>query len=145
MTFTNHMLTGSLLAKTLPLPIAIPLAFISHFVLDSFPHFGYKSGKISNKRLFYVVEILDFTIGALLILWLVLHHHYTWVLSGFIAFSPDLVWIYRYIFKERFGRLQIDYNSSSITRLHKRVQKYERYWGLVVELAYGLSVFMLLG
>ena len=144
MTFTNHILSGSLLAKLLPLPIALPLAFASHFVLDSLPHFGFKAGKITNLKLFYGVEVLDFSFGAVIIGWLLLRHEYAWVVSGLVAFSPDLVWFYRYIFKEKFGKLHIDYQAGWLTTIHKRVQRYERYWGLVIELVYGLSVFTLL-
>ncbi len=144
MTFTNHILSGSLLAKLLPIPIALPLAFASHFVLDALPHFGFKAGKITNLKLFYGVEALDFSIGAVIIGWLLNRHEYTWVISGLVAFSPDLVWFYRYIFKEKFGKLHIDYQAGWLTMIHKRVQRYERYWGLVIELVYGLLVFTLL-
>ena len=44
MTATNHALTGAAIAtlgKATPI-CAIPLAFASHFVCDSLPHFGLK-------------------------------------------------------------------------------------------------------
>jgi hypothetical protein len=43
MTLTNHLLTGAAIAKLLPSPVAIPIAFASHFVLDALPHFGCKT------------------------------------------------------------------------------------------------------
>ncbi len=143
MTFTNHFLTGSLIAKALPWPVAIPLAFASHFLLDSLPHFGFKQHSVRNRRLFYVIEFVDFSLAGILILWLLLSRHYMMVACGLIAFSPDSVWIYRYIFKDRFGRDEHVHVNRGITRFHSQIQKYERFWGLLVEIVYGSGIYWL--
>jgi len=40
MTGLNHGLVGGAIAHYLPLPIALPLALASHFLMDALPHFG---------------------------------------------------------------------------------------------------------
>jgi len=40
MTGFNHAASGGLIGALLPLPLAIPVALTSHFILDAFPHYG---------------------------------------------------------------------------------------------------------
>ena len=145
MTLTNHMLTGAVLAKFLPLPVALPLAFASHFVLDALPHFGYKTvgDRIRNLRLFKIVVLADFIATTLLVLWLVKGGHYSWLLAGAVAYSPDVLWIYRFAIEERFGKKEPTEGNRFI-QFHRNIQKYERVWGLGVEIVYGLAAFLLL-
>jgi hypothetical protein len=145
MTLTNHVLTGSVLAKVLPLPVAIPLAFASHFVLDALPHFGYKTDedRIENVHSFRLVVLLDAIATTLLVLWLLRGRHYAWLLGGAAAYAPDLVWIYRFTVEEKFGKARPTEGNRFI-QFHRNIQKYERVWGIGVELVYGLGAFLLL-
>jgi hypothetical protein len=145
MTLTNHVLTGAVIAKFLPLPVAIPLAFASHFVLDALPHFGYKTveDRIRNVHIFRAIVIVDAVVTALLVLWLLKDRHYAWLLGGAVAYSPDLAWIYRFSVEEKFGKEEPTKGNLFI-QFHRGIQKYERAWGLGVEVVYGLATFLLL-
>lgn len=139
------MLTGAVLAKFLPWPVAILLAFASHFALDAAPHFGFQTleKRRQQLRLFLVVNTLDFALTVILALWLLRQHHLVWLLFGFIAYSPDLLWIYRFVFEEKFGR-RLPTNGNAFMRFHKRIQRYERKWGILVEAVYGSLIFLAL-
>ena len=148
MTLTNHLLTGSVLAKVLPLPLAIPLAFVSHFVLDALPHFGFKDNRdIENwqqqKKLLITVWSLDFIVAVLLSIWLVHSGHTKWLLVGLVAYSPDLVWVYYFVSKEKFGKLKRTKGNRFI-QFHLDIQKFERIWGGGIELIYAAGMFLIL-
>ena len=145
MTFTNHLLTGAALAKFLPPPIAIPLAFASHFILDALPHFGFKTieERMRHLGVFKIVVLADVLIGALLMAWFIKSAHYFWLVNGLIAYSPDLLWIYRFTIEEKFGKVKPTKGNHFI-QFHREIQKYERLWGIAVELAYGLAMFALI-
>lgn len=145
MTLTNHLLTGAVLSKFLPLPVALPLAFASHFVLDALPHFGFPNEGVSHKhsRRLYSVIALDFIVGIIIAVWLINDGHPTWLLGGLVAFSPDLMWIYRFAIPEKFGKLPAS-KGNLLVQFHTNIQKYERQWGIFVELVYGTVLFTVL-
>lgn len=145
MTLTNHLLTGAVLAKVLPLPIAIPLAFASHFVLDSLPHFGFASieERMKRKKLLGAVVLLDFILGVVLSVWLISQGHLSWFLVGLVAYSPDLLWIYRFCVEEKFGKLKPTKGNRFI-QFHVNIQKYERLWGGLVEVLYATGLLLVI-
>lgn len=141
MTFTNHLMTGAAIAKFLPLPIALPLAFASHFVLDSLPHMGlHDVPKRHQVTVFRAIMLVDFSIGTAFCIWLIQNTHPAWLLSGVVAFSPDFVWIYKYLYKEKLGTLPPGPRGRFST-FHKNIQKYERFWALSIEVVYGLGLW----
>lgn len=142
MTLTNHLLTGAVLAKFLPLPVAIPLAFASHFVLDALPHFGSKTveERMNHMRLFRAIIILDVFAAVALSGWLINNAHTEWLLVGLLAYSPDLLWVYRFTVKEKFGKVKPTLGGRFI-QFHRNIQKYERSWGIIVEVIYSLLIF----
>lgn len=151
MTITNHVLTGAIITKFLPLPIALPLAFISHFVLDSLPHFGLTDEDImairnKHKKLLYSVLTIDCLCAAALCIWFMVAGHISWLISGLIAFSPDIVWIYRFIFPEKLGSLAPPkYKNNAFIRFHIAIQKYQSIEGLMVDIVYaGLAFYILI-
>lgn len=141
MTSTTHLLTGAALSKFLPAPIAIPLAFVSHFVLDALPHFGYKTieERLRHLGLFKLVVIADVAFSLLIAVWLIKTGHYFWLINGLIAYSPDLIWIYRFTVEEKFGKVKPT-KGNRFVQFHRHIQKYERLWGIVVEVVYGLTL-----
>jgi membrane-bound metal-dependent hydrolase YbcI (DUF457 family) len=148
MTLTNHLLTGAALAKFMPLPIAVPLAFASHFVLDALPHFGFKGmgnmeARRKHKKLLISVVSLDCILGILLSVWLIDAGHYKWLLVGAVAYSPDLLWVYRFTIVEKFGKLAPN-KGNRFTQFHSNIQKYERVWGGAVELVYAAGMFLII-
>lgn len=145
MTLTNHLLTGAVAAKLLPLPIAIPIAFASHFVLDALPHFGFRDidERMRKLKQFRWVVVLDIVMAISLSLWLIKNHHTQWLLAGLIAYSPDLLWIYRFTVEEKFGKVHPTKGNRFI-QFHRNIQKYERAWGGIVELTYAAGMFLIL-
>ncbi|MGH7240449.1 MAG: hypothetical protein ACREHG_10375, partial [Candidatus Saccharimonadales bacterium] len=100
MTLTNHLLAGAVISKFLPWPIAIPLAFASHFILDACPHFGFgsfeKARKQHGKLLFFAL-VADVVVAGLISWWLLQAGHWVWFITGLVAYSPDIVWIYQFV------------------------------------------------
>lgn len=136
MTATNHVATGAVLALAIQNPVVVlPLAFASHFFLDALPHYGVPYDKRPmhqsfGKVLAVDVVMLPITVGLLILFagaawWLVL-------IAMLAAYSPDLVWAYRYA-RERQGHI-LDENR--LTHWHSRIQWGERSWGWIVELAW---------
>ena len=133
MTISNHMLAGTLIAVVIKQPLlALPLAFASHFVLDSLPHFGYEQrgfGELFRHKITYVVQALSI-VGLVL---LAATGVYGWnlaLLAGIIAVSPDLEWGYRYFFFERKG---LTPPKTPLTDFHQKIQWCERSWGIFSE------------
>lgn len=132
MTTTNHALTGALIATVIKQPyLAIPLAFLSHFLCDALPHFD--SGFTFGKRSMYIYLFLDgltAILFALFLLWQGVENPLLLAVSGFAAMSPDLIWLY-YGIK---GRLNVYQKYGKITQIHHKIQWSATKWGIVPEL-----------
>ncbi len=141
MTGTNHALTGALIGGVIASPIiALPVAFASHFLLDALPHYGEKAGQ--RKKLFKTVVAVD---GILLFTGVIIaitSQQLLPALSAIAAISPDFFWIYRYIFKEKWGTLDAG-PKHPFNAWHANIQRYERRWGLLVEVPVLLLLFLL--
>jgi hypothetical protein len=101
MTGFNHGLTGAVIAIAVKRPeLAVPLAFLSHFVQDAIPHWDYGvkpgSGKLFDRRfntflitdLIFGLSIMAFVLGAF-------PDQYKVIWACMIAAaSPDLMWGY---------------------------------------------------
>lgn len=132
MTGTNHALTGAVIVATISVPvIALPLAFLSHFALDSLPHFGEPYGKRKNK-ITKIVWSTDLTLLSMLLIGLVITSNWLLLLGALLAISPDFAWIYRFTIDERFGNLPPK-PTNRFNSFHAGIQKYETKKGLIVE------------
>ncbi len=142
MTATNHALAGAVIALTIKRPeLAIPLSFVSHFVLDGIPHFGIHTEDVFKRNhswQFKAILISDLTLASIvgLGLLILLHGHIPlWILAAcmFAGVSPDLVWGFRF-FKEIKTKA---YNApkSWFSRFHLWIQWSETPAGAFVELA----------
>ncbi len=143
MTTANHALTGALIATIVKQPIlAIPLAFISHFVCDALPHFD--SGFTFGKKSMYIYLLLDGGIAILFALFLLsrgVENPWLLAVSGFAAMSPDLVWLY-YGIKQKLDKLEV---YGRITTFHHRIQWSATRWGIIPELFWaGFMVTLIL-
>lgn len=145
MTLTNHLLTGAAISKFVPWPIAVPLAFASHFALDALPHFGFRSfeERKQHLRFWWSVLVLDHVLAILLSIWLIANGHTEQFVIGLVAASPDVIWIYRFTVQESFGRLP-PHKRSRFNQFHKNIQKYERIWGGIVELIYATLLWAII-
>ena len=143
MTMTNHFLVGAVIALTVEQPVvAVPLAFLSHFILDSLPHYGegkngieYRPSRASLTM--YVIDILAWS--ALMVYLLVNGQFYAMVL-GLVAFSPDVVWIYRAVKKYFTG---ISKPRNALSRFHESMQR-EYLWGWFPEIILAVVLIILI-
>ena len=143
MVATNHALTGAIIGLSIGHPVALPLAFMSHFVLDAIPHYGEHPDHIQSRR-FVVQLIIDASLCGVLVLFLAASSPAHWLLAvvcAFLAASPDFMWIPKFL---RARRGQPEKGSDSlIIRFHTRIQWFQRPAGAAVEavwLAVSLTV-----
>lgn len=143
MTGFNHAAVGGLLAVALPLPIAIPLAFVSHFVLDALPHYGIPHKKRDKSRFWRIFTTFDVLIALFLLggLSLFVWHRPDIFICGLAAASPDFIWVGRIL---RTRSFDLSKNASKFTKWHVRIQRFERPWGLYLELVFGAVLFVTL-
>lgn len=133
MTGSNHIVAGALIAAVIPQPlIAIPLAFLSHFLLDALPHFGDTEKHSWLNRNFSLILLIDTLISAGFLLTLMVMQPDNWglmVISGLVAVSPDALWLPYYL-DELKG---ITREHGKLAKLFKWIQWGERPWGLIIE------------
>lgn len=92
---TPHLLVGAAIVKAVPNPaISLPLALLSHFVLDTIPHWdGSPKAPFGLKTTAGI--ILDYAFGASLILFLTFGQEnpsqYLLWLGAFLGTLPDFV------------------------------------------------------
>lgn len=140
MTGTNHIVTGAVIAGAVQQPVlAVPLAFASHFVLDSLPHFGFpdwdkarpKQRRLINSVIMADVLCIVFIIG----LFIVQGAPGLFYLAGLAAFAPDLAWVYQFVVHHRLEQSK-GQARSRFNDFHQRIQSRERPSGIYIELAY---------
>jgi hypothetical protein len=95
MTGFNHGMTGAVIALAVKKPeLALPLAFISHYVTDLIPHFGFEQKKVLG-RAFNRFLAADFLLAvvSMIILALLFPAHILLIWSCMIlAAAPDIIW-----------------------------------------------------
>lgn len=145
MTATNHALTGALIGLSIGQPwLAIPAAFLSHFICDAIPHFGFKQAALGSK-LFRNVLLTDAALCVLIAVVLFIYQPSNWLLAAgcaFVATSPDLMWIKK--FRQARAGKRVSYDSSVIRRFHAGIQWFEKPIGLAVEAVWAVSAVILL-
>ncbi len=133
MTGINHALTGALIVSAVNPVIGLPLAFVSHFALDALPHFGQDFGE--RKSLSKGVWLIDTVLLLLLLTGLIISSNWLLILGGFVAFSPDFAWIYRFVVDEKFGSLPPK-PANRLNTLHADIQKFATIKGIFVEIVW---------
>jgi hypothetical protein len=131
MTATNHGLMGIVIGAFLPMPLAIPLALLSHFVMDALPHYGIPQKQRNTSKIYKKVVAID-TITALLFAVLAASFG-KWAMFwvGWVAYSPDFMWVISYFRHNNNLHMR---PKNFITKFHKNIQRYERPWGAYVEI-----------
>lgn len=136
MNATTHAVIGSLIVVLVKKPeIALPLAFVSHFIADTIPHFGYPGhegfGPALKKRFGRWVGVTDpILLVGLFVLLLWLNAGWTVFAGALLADSPDLEWLMAFWFYERHGKKP---PRSPIAHFHEVIQWYEKPWGYATE------------
>jgi len=134
-------MTGAVIALTVKNPIlAVPLAFLSHFVQDLIPHYGSKNTKLFGRG-FNTYLIADFLFSlclmALLGFWFPSH---TWIIWGCMiaAASPDLMWAY---YKLYIGHIKMrEIKLGSVAAFHQSIQWKQTPPGAIVEAVWFVSM-----
>lgn len=111
MTAPNHALTGAIIGLSIANPVlALPLAFLSHFVCDAIPHYDPPEPDVAklyrSKRFMYEFLIGGGALCLLVVLLLALARPQHWLsaaVCAFLATSPDLFWIPRFLRARRGG------------------------------------------
>ncbi len=135
MTGLNHATTGIAIALVVKQPALAPfLAFASHFVLDSVPHFGHpKLQSITSVLKKYIAaEAISMTVVTLLAMYLFPTHAFLIGLCAFVAFAPDLIWFFTYFTPKSWIVRHLHY----FIEFSKNIQWYEKPPGLIVEAVY---------
>ena len=130
MTGLNHVLTGAAIGLAVQEPLlVIPLALVSHFILDAIPHFDHEIYRYGSKH-FTKIMLSDsiLSIGAVLGLVLLFPANALGIILGALsATAPDFLWPYYYT----HGRPQNWYY-----KFHVGIQWFERPAGAWVEASY---------
>jgi len=134
----NHALVGGLLGKYVPWPVAIPLALVSHFVLDALPHYGI-THESRDKFLFWkIFTTVDALLTAGLATWAIVNHHYAMFFAGLAGVIPDFIWVARVMYTRSFDLSQ---NTHWFTRWHVQIQRFEFPGGVLIEIPLAMILF----
>jgi hypothetical protein len=139
MTAANHAVTGALIAVIVDKPVlALPIAFLSHFVQDAIPHYGFPGhggfGRALKHRLFRIMFYTDPILLAIVLGILIHYSADAWVyLAALLAIGPDFEWLFAYFGFERRNKVP---PRTPFAKIHAQVQWAERPWGAIVELAW---------
>jgi hypothetical protein len=135
MTASNHVVAGALIAAAIPqAAIAIPLAFISHFVMDALPHYGDNDNHSWLNRNFKYVLGADLLFTAAFLFTLAVAQPVGWILlaiCGLVAVSPDILWVPYFLADLKHEQRE----HSRLAKVLKWIQWGEHPWGIYVELA----------
>ena len=137
----NHAIVGGLIGYALPLPVAVPAAIASHFLLDALPHYGLPYKLRDRSRIWKPFFIFDFFATACLIIVPVTTHNYGMLICGVLAVLPDFVWVTHVIRKRTFD---LGEHKNWYTKYHAKIQRCERPWGIWIELPLAAILFYFL-
>ena len=135
MTASNHVVAGAVIAAAVPqAAIALPLAFISHFIMDALPHYGDNDNHSWLNRHFKYVLGVDLALTLIFLIGLLVLQPANWVLlvlAGLVAVSPDILWLPYFLADLKHQHKE----HSKLAKLLKWIQWGERPWGIYIELA----------
>jgi hypothetical protein len=150
MTATNHVLTGAVIALAVKQPaLAIPLAVLSHFVLDALPHYALKSGRVfdyGKKSYANLVSPIDAGVAVVILIWLGFFldadiSNALLVICAFAAYLPDIFWLPTFVKELKTHTWE---PRNWFLRLHQRIQWSERPWGIYVEIVWAVGAVALI-
>lgn len=140
----NHVLSGALVATLTPteyLPFVPLIAFVLHFVLDVFPHYGRDDAAPVHSRRFRRILLLDAALCFTFLsaaCWLYPDRILWIVLGTFFATLPDFLWIFHYYIK-------LDWKPANLFfRFAAWIQWGERPWAWSLEILYAMIMLTLL-
>lgn len=145
MTATNHALTGAIIGIFIDKPyLALPLAFVSHFICDIIPHF--KARDVEKKfkhRWFRNYLLVEAGLCFLIVLAIFLAKPLHWqqaIVCAFLATTPDFYWLRKYLAIRSNHQFKEDWFS----RFALGIQWFQRPIGAVVEVAWFIAALIIL-
>lgn len=129
MTGLNHVATGAVIGLVVKEPaLALPLAFLSHFVLDSLPHYGIVYAERHKYPSFRRVLGADSVLTPVFVLSLFLITG-SWVVLGcmMLAIAPDFVWFIKFG-HDKYKKRDFILPRDAFSKFHKKIQWGERPW-----------------
>jgi hypothetical protein len=141
-------MTGAIIGLSVVAPVAIPLAFVSHFAMDGLPHEGNLGLSHKKNTAILVSDIALCFILALIIF--IIRPPYWWlaILCAFLATSPDVMWLSLHRDRGANRTPKPLSERQALVRLHHKVQWFQQPIGLVVELIWavitGVCLYFLL-
>ena len=134
---TNHGLTGMILGATLATPLAIPVAFASHFVLDSLPHYGVAKKQRNRNKSYKKIVYIDTAVALTFAVVTAMTGRWDMFWIGWVSYGPDGYWVYLHFKQNKSFNLKI---KNRFARFHEAIQ-FERPWGLYLELPVAAILF----
>lgn len=135
MTGFNHGLVGGLIGKLVPFPLSLPVALASHFLLDMLPHYGIEQSERNKSKFWKVFFTIDVLATLGLAIYAINTRHYVMFLGGLLATAPDYLWVGKVVKSRSFD---LSNHSNRFTRWHANIQRYERPWGIWIEIPLSL-------
>jgi len=134
----NHAMTGAIIGLSVAAPIAIPLAFVSHYAIDGLPHHDSKDKSLKKVTLFLISDIILCLALAFIIF--IVRPDYWWlaILCAFLATSADFMWFSGYNDLRRGKTPRPLATRNAIVILHQKVQWFQKPIGLIVEIAWAI-------
>lgn len=122
--------------------LAVPLAVVSHFLVDALPHFSSKRLPTSSRAFLYYLATDAGICGAIVLTLAILQPQF-WLLAcicAFAAASPDFMWAKEFLAAQNGQKLKS--RTNLVMKLHSKVQWYQKEPGLVIELAWAGLMFV---
>ena len=142
----NHAVTGAVIGLVVTEPlIAMPVAFLSHFVLDVIPHYGpsMDNVKYMKSKTFKNFLYIDAALCFILVIVLAASNPVNWLLAAvcaFLAAAPDFLSVNRYVSTLR----KREWKPSLYSKFATGIQWFERPIGGVVEIIWFVGAVILL-
>jgi len=141
MTGLNHAVTGAMVAAVIGEPaIALPAAFLSHFVIDMLPHWDYYKLKTKNSKTWAnaaVDLILALTALEILILTTTVS---PWLIAagGLLGILPDTMWLSYLLYRQPSIKGNPKSLINTVRHYHSKIQWAEtpRAAGLYAEIVW---------
>lgn len=140
----NHALSGALIGALAPpeyLPYVPLVAFILHFILDVFPHYGRDDTAPVHSQKFNRILLVDTVLSVLFVAlacWLY-PDKILWIgIGAFFAMLPDFLWIFHYYIKVAWQPAKLFF------KFAEDIQWGERPWGWSLEILYAMIFLAIL-
>lgn len=138
MTITNHALAGAAIAVATNNPVLGGVfALVSHFAMDSLPHFGSVKWYDEWGKPLLIFSIIDVLFCVIVTGLAIVLFPAFWVaitVCVILATIPDWFWVLHYKFGVKHKYFEF----------HQAIQRYERPWGAYVEVAFALLIILFL-